>query len=276
MKSNPNFELVIGKDSQVVTLGPPFSIDLDVLKSDGYGLNKAVIKISGLGDKTRNRLVKDEEEDKYIPVRLSMGWGKKLGLVFKGSVNIGTNRREGPIYLTTLTALDGGYDYLNSYTSRTIEADTNPVEQLLDDMPNTDVGKITPQVKLYRPKVLVGSTTKLIEDSLASDERFYIENEQLYVIKNDEVIRSYIPTVSAQTGLLNTPQRRAGQVTFDMLYSPEIILGGRFKLESKGAPQLNDTYKVVAINFKGQYKNTGASTWNMSVTAFTTDNFKVL
>ena len=275
-KVDPNYELTVGLGNQAVIIRPPFSIIFGIDKSDGLGVNKAEIKIKGLKESTRLKMIKDQEQQKYFPVSLSVGWGEKLSVIFKGDVQTGSNDRQGPEFITSIMALDGGHDYLNSYTSRTINAEENPVAAIVGDMPNTTIGKLTQATKLFRPKVLVGSSSQLIENSLAPDERFFINDEQVFILKESEVIGSYIPVVSAQTGLINTPQRKSQRVTFDVLMSPEITLGGRFKLVSTVAPHLNGEYKCVAITYTGEYKNTGATEWKMNVTGFKSDDFEVI
>ena len=79
---DPNYELTVGLGNQAVIIRPPFSIIFGVDKSDGLGVNKAEIKIKGLKESTRLRMIKDQEQQKYFPVSLSVGWGEKLSVIF--------------------------------------------------------------------------------------------------------------------------------------------------------------------------------------------------
>ena len=79
------------------------------------------------------------------------------------------------------------------------------INELLKDLPNTQKGKITDIETLTRPKVLVGNTYKILEDMINDEEQdLYIDNEQLNIIKKNEVTSSYIPLVNASSGLINT------------------------------------------------------------------------
>jgi hypothetical protein len=265
--------LIIGLGGQVVTVKPPIRITFDAQKSITGGLNKLNLVIYNLQEKNRLKLVKYKEEIKNIPLFFKVGYKDRLETVFKGSVHRGTNTRTGPDRLSTIECLDGGFDFINSFTSKTIKGKDNAINAILSDMPNTGKGKVTSQNQLIRPKVLVGNSAELINQQINADETWYIEDEQLYIIKNNEIVSSYVPLVSAKTGLTNTPQRENQKVTFETLMNPTIKIGGQVKLESVTAPHLNDIYKIETLGFNGD--NYG-STWHMTVTGIKNNNFTVL
>lgn len=273
MRFDRDFKLIIGLGDQAVTIRPPMRISFDAQKSISGGLNKLNLSISNLKEQNRIKLVKDREEIKNIPLIFMVGYKNRLETIFKGSVHRGTNSREGTDRNSVLECLDGGFDFINSFTARTVSGKENAVNAILADMPNTGRGKITPQNNLIRPKVLVGNSSELISQQLNSDETWYIENEQLYIIKNNEVVSSFIPLVSAKTGLINTPERENQKVSFETMMNPTIKIGGQARLESKTAPHLNGIYKVETLGFKGD--NYGAG-WNMSITGIKNNNFVVI
>lgn len=273
MRFNRDFELIIGIDDQAVIVRPPMRISFDAQKSIFGGLNKLTLKIYNLIEQNRHKLAKDPEEKKRIPVKLSVGYQGSLETIYKGTVHRGENARSGVDHITTIEGLDGGFDFLNSFTSRTVKGKELAVNAILSDMPNTQKGKITAQNNLIRPKVLVGNSTKLIEQQLNDDETYYIEDEQLYIIKKNEVTSSFVPVVNARTGLINTPQRQNQKITFNTLMNPSIKIGGQAKLESKNAPHLNGILKVESVGYKGD--NYG-SDWSMSITGFQNLTLSVL
>ncbi len=122
-------------------------------------------------------------------------------MIFKGNVFRGSNARQGVDIISKIEGLDGGTDFLNSYTSTTVEGSGQAIDAALADMPNTEKGKVTARPATSRPKVMVGNSVKLIEEMIGPDETWYIENEQLYIVKNNEVTSSLIPLVTARTGL---------------------------------------------------------------------------
>jgi len=248
-------------------------IAFDCQKSVTGGLNKLILKVYNLTASNRHKLAKDREEQKRIPVILSVGYKENLELVFQGTVEKGENSRNGSDHISTLDCLDGGFDFINSFTSATVVGKNTAIDTILTDMPNTGKGKITEQNNLVRPKVLVGNSIKLIEQQLNDDETWYIDNEKLNIIKENEVISSFVPLISAKTGLINTPQRQNQKVTFDTLMNPTVKIGGKAQLESKTAPHLNGVYKVESMGYKGDYHG---SDWSQSITGLKDINFVVL
>jgi len=248
---NRDFLLTVRIRGGEVTVKPPMRIAFQADKSIRGQLNKIQIKLYNLSEKNRLALVKDAEERKRIPLSLSVGYEGRLELVFKGTVHTGRNAREGADIITTLEGLDGGFDYINSYTSRTVEGGRRAVDAALEDMPGTIVGKIRPRPTLTRPKILVGNSAKLIEDTIAPDENWYIEDEQLYIVGDNEVTSAFIPVVSAETGLISTPEREFQLVTFQTLMNPSVRIGRRAKLISRTAPHLDGIYKMETISYQG-------------------------
>lgn len=272
MRFNRDYELVVGVGSKQVTVKYPFRIVFSATKSIRGGLNKLNIKIYNLSEGNRLKLIKDKTDQTYIPLTLSVGYQDSLEKVFKGSVYVGSNKREGAELVSEIECQDGGVDFLNSFTSKTLKSG-DVVSSILEDMPNTTKGKITPIQELIRPKVLVGNSTKLIEEFISEGQSWFIDNEQLYIIKDDEVVSALIPVVSSDTGLLNTPDNDLSKVTFTTIMNPALCPGGRYRLISKTAPHLNGEYKVESINYKG---DTHGNDWSQTITGFQSDTFKVL
>jgi len=271
---NRNYSLTVEvTGNQTITVAPPLRVAFDAVKSISGGLNKLTIRIYNLKQSNRLALVKDAEQRKRIPLAFSVGYQDQLQLLFKGTVHRGQNYRDGADIITELECLDGGFDWLNSFTSKTVRGKTKAVDAILADMPNTTRGKLTEQTPLLRPKVLVGASGKLIDDMLADDETWYIDDERLYIIKQGEVPSGYIPVVSAETGLRDTPVREQSKVTFNTLMNPTIKIGGLCQLISAQAPHLNGIYKVDTIGYSGDYEG---SDWTQTVTALVISGYSVL
>lgn len=272
-----NFEFIFASGPNAVVIRPPFRIQFSgesfggsVGSSVPLGLNKIQVILYGLGEKTRNALVKDSNESKYIPLILKIGYGENLETLFRGSVHRGIVERRGSEIVAVIECLDGGFDSNNSFTSKTIVGKTEAIRAILQDMPNTTEGKITTQDQLIRPKVLVGNSMKLLREQVG-DQEIFIDKEQLYIIKSDEVVSLFVPLVSAETGLIATPQRQNSIVTFQTMLNPEIRIGGLAKLQSVISKYLNGVYKVISLSYIGD--NYG-NDWTQTVNAFLSDMFR--
>jgi len=268
-----DYQLTIGVGNQAVVVVPPINITFSATKSTDVALNKLILKVWNLRQSNRLALVKDEEEDEYIPLELSVGYQGRMQLLFRGSVHKGEHQREGADFVNTIECLDGGKDALSSFTSVTVRGKDQAIRAALGDMPNTAKGAITPHAQLVRPKVLVGNSARLITDMLDDDEAMFIDDEQLFVLRNDEVRSDLAPLVTARTGLMNTPQASKGEVTFQTIMNPTLKVAGLCQLESVTAPDLNGVYRIDQINYSGDY--TGDD-WTQVVTAKRAPNYKVV
>lgn len=307
-----DYRLTVGIGNQAVIIEPPITVSFKALETvDKKSLGKLSVSINGLKPSTRLQLLKSEDEEKYIPVRLEVGYDGKLRQVFQGSVKSGAVKREGAIHIVSLECEDGGHDYINAFTSRTVRGKDQVVDSVLQDMPNTKKGSVTKQQALIRPKVLVGSSSKILTDTLASDESFFIKDERVHILKANEVTSGNIPVVNARSGLLNTPQatkisaqddggKKAkmptnepdtdpagkkdtdsstlaksskGQIVFDTKLNPMLVIGGLCAVESVTNPALNGVYKIYQIETSGQ--NKGAA-WYQKVVCQPAGNYSVV
>ncbi|WP_354676543.1 hypothetical protein [Citrobacter portucalensis] len=296
-----DYRLTVGIGNQAVIIEPPITVSFKALETvDKKSLGKLSVSINGLKPSTRLQLLKSEDEEKYIPVRLEVGYDGKLRQVFQGSVKSGAVKREGATHIVSLECEDGGHDYINAFTSRTVRGKDQVVDSVLQDMPNTKKGSVTKQQALIRPKVLVGSSSKILTDTLAPDESFFIKDERVHILKANEVTSGNIPVVNARSGLLNTPQSTKisaqddggkkgetptnepdtdpagkkdtdsstlpksskGQIVFDTKLNPTLVIGGLCAVESVTNPALNGVYKIYQIETSGQ--NNGAA-WYQKV-----------
>lgn len=307
-----DYRLTVGIGNQAVIIEPPITVSFKALETvDKKSLGKLSVSINGLKPSTRLQLLKSEDEEKYIPVRFEVGYDGKLRQVFQGSVKSGAVKREVAIHIVSLECEDGGHDYINAFTSRTVRGKDQVVDSVLQDMPNTKKGSVTKQQALIRPKVLVGSSSKILTDTLAPDESFFIKDERVHILKANEVTSGNIPVVNARSGLLNTPQatkisaqddggKKAkmptnepdtdpagkkdtdsstlaksskGQIVFDTKLNPMLVIGGLCAVESVTNPALNGVYKIYQIETSGQ--NNGAA-WYQKVVCQPAGNYSVV
>jgi len=273
MRFMRNYELIITLTSgEVVKITPEIRIQFEAVKSIRGGLNNCKIKIYNLSEEKRLKLVKDKEDgSKLLPFLLRAGYSK-MDTLFKGNVWEAYSVKMGADFITFISSLDGGYAFINSFTSKTINGGDYR-EFLLKDMQGISKGAFTNSKKLLRPKVLVGNPFKLIEESLGDDETYYIDGEKLYILKDDEVVDGFIPLVSPETGLLETPVKKNQEVSFKTLLNPALRIGGLVELRSVGAKNLNGVYKIITIKYRGDYYG---GDWLQEVVCMGLSDYKVV
>lgn len=285
-----DYRLTIGIGSQAVTILPPFRIRFSVDKSDKSDLNKATIKVDGLNEDKRRRLVRDPDEkpekdkdgkDKptsnsnkgYFPVLLEIGYQGKLETIFRGSIDeAGSVRENDGQFITTISAMDGGEDFLRGFVSTSVTSKAAAVDAALGTMPNTKKGKIGAMGDITRPKVLVGNSMAVVSEMLDPGQRWFIDDERLNILGGTEVVSSFIPVVSAETGLQNTPEADKKEVTVTTWLNPSLKVGGLYQLVSVTAPHRNGIYKISLITYSG---DTDGSDWTQRVTGTIAENYVV-
>lgn len=291
-----DYELTIGIGAQAVIIKPPFRIVFSADKSDKADLNKMTLKIDGLNEDKRRKLVRDSDEKEskkegkkdgkkdgktpavktannaYFPLDLKIGYQGRIETIFRGSIDQAFSVREGAQFVTTLICMDGGHDFMKGFVSTSVTSKAAAVDAALGTMPNTSKGKIGAQKDLERPKVMVGNSMAVIQDMLDPDQRWFIDDERLNILGGKEVVSGYIPVISAETGLINTPEADKKEVTVITFLNPSIKVGGLFRLISTTAPHLNGIYKTSLISYSGDFDGTD---WNQTITAEIAENYVV-
>jgi len=285
-----DYRLTIGIGDQAVVILPPFRIRFSVDKSDKSDLNKATIKIDGLNTDKRRRLVRDPDEKPakgddgnakptsntnsgYFPVLLEIGYQGKLETIFRGSIDeAGSTRENDGQFVTTISAMDGGEDFLRGFVSTTVTSKSAAVDAALGTMPNTKKGKVGALGDITRPKVLVGNSMAVVSEMLGTDQRWFIDDERLNILGPTEVVSSYIPVISAETGLINTPEADKKEVTLTTYLNPSVKVGGLYQLVSVTAPHRNGVYKCKLITYSGDSDGTD---WFQRVTGEIAENYSV-
>ena len=291
---NRNYSLeIITLNNQKVTIQPELRITFDVTKSVKGSLNNGTIQIYNLSQTNRNLIIKDEdiaEEDKekkakennktedgtrtlptdYMQFELKAGYSK-IETIFKGAISKASSKKQGAEFVTTIEAYDGLYDMQNSYTSKVVKG--NISEQVIKDMPTVKKGKITEQNPLLRPRILVGNSFKILEENLALNETYYVDDGVIHIIKEKEVTSGYIPLVNSETGLLNTPEKLQKEVKFETMMNPLLRIGCLMQLESLYDKRFNGIYKINTIHYTGDYSG---SDWKQEILCIACNDYKVI
>lgn len=268
-----NYELIIKLNTnEAIIIKNPIRIQFDSVKSVDGGLNSCRVRIYNLSENKRKKLIKeDTDTNNKIEFLLKAGYNK-IETLFKGFVLESFSEKSGADIVTTIVAMDGLVDAQGSYTSQTVKKG-DAINVILRDMPNTTRAKISERPVVQRAKVLVGNSLKLVENNLKDDETYFIDEGKLYIVKENEVISDLVPLVNAETGLLLTPTKKKYEVTFNTLLNPAIKIAGQVKLESLYAPNLNGTYKVLTITYRGDSHGTD---WSQEVVCVRLNEVKLL
>lgn len=231
-----------------ITIEPPFSIRFKVKRDTLASVNKAQIVITNLGPSTRNQIFKDRYAlVDYWKIILQAGYEGITTTIFQGNMYEAYSVKEGTEWSTSIEAFDGMYAVQNGYISATAGAGTDAktiAEMALAALP--ELGKVVMggvERKSNRGAVLLGSPMKAIEDETGIVP--YIDNEDLYVITDDEAIVGSVIKLDSSL-LLETPKRRETFLTIKTLFQPKVQIGRVYEIESKESIY-NGQYKVMGL-----------------------------
>lgn len=267
-----DYELTIGIGVKAIIRRNPYRLAFSATKSDDATLNKATLKVYNFDESKRRQVVRDEDAADYFPLELKVGYQGKLETIFRGSINTAGSTREGAEFITAIECLDGGNDFLRGFVNATVTTKAAAFDAILGSMPNTARGKIGAATEIIRPKVLVGNSIAVTQEMLDPGQKWFIDDERLNILRPNEIVSSFAPVISAETGLLNTPQADKKVLTLNTMMNPAVKVGGLFRLISVTAPHLNGIYKASTITYSG---DTDGSDWMQQVTGTIADNYAV-
>lgn len=273
MNFNRQYQIRIQVGTDLIVIKPPIKISFSGTRSSGNMANSFDCNIYNLSEAKRKLLIKDAEElvEQTPSVLLNfsffVGYGDEIGLLFAGHIHTAGSRKTGSDFITSITCISSGLDMKNSFTNATLNNE-DIVKKIVGDMPNTVIGKISPQLKpLLRPRVLHGNSYELLI-RMFPNHNVFIDNGALYIVGDNEVIdlKSDVPVISPQNGLLNTPYRQFRKVTIVSLINSSIRLQGLVRLESQTQPHLNGDYRVESVTYKG---DNWSNDWSQQIIGYT-------
>lgn len=244
-------------DGQTVVIANPFTLEFEIQRTFLSSVNIGSFKLYNLSKFNRNLLRKDlQDTGVRKKIKLEVGYGNQLSTVFKGHIKQGYSERQGVNIISHMESGDGAYVAVNSKFQKSFpknsdrqEIINDVVAQLKKDGVATGaIGKI--KGKIPRGNTYNGQTVEVLQQTVGNS--FFIDNETVNVLNDNEVIEGKTIVVSSQSGLLNTPIRQGYVVSFDTLLDPRIKIGQRIKIESSTLDaDVRTSYKVMAVTHKG-------------------------
>ena len=246
------------KYGETVIIEPPFTISFDIEKRTMANISQGSLTIFNLSETIRNELFKDllqVDLDKMRGIILYAGYETDIELprIFAGSISRCYSMRRG-VDFNTVVEFNSGSDFLaNSYVAMNAAKGTK-IQTLMDQIaqdinPNfkRSIGEFAGELR--RGITYEGSALKLIQEY--SDGNFFIDDNNIVIINDDEALSGIINQIDSDSGLLGSPLREENFLVFDMIFEPRLLLAQEIKLVSSIVPFFNGTYKVVGFKHTG-------------------------
>lgn len=148
----------------------------------------------------------------YTSIVVSAGYGERIGVIFTGDIQSATHLHEGQNWVTKIIASDGGKALDQALINKTYKKGTTMGQMMQDfqnisgipdlTMVNLDVDKV-----LERGKTVSGMMRDVLTD-LGNSNGFdwSVQDGSLVAVKTDVARSSQRVVISAQTGMLGTPE----------------------------------------------------------------------
>lgn len=245
------------KAEEYIDITMPLTISFRINRNVNASANTANITVLNLSEDTRRKIYLDNYKTFYykrVELRAGYSNGKEtLPLIFKGNIQTAFSKRNGVDYETTIDALDGGFAYVNGYSSRQFAKGTTGQQMLntlVADLPFIDKGKIGNFTnKLTRGNTIDGPTLSYF--STFSEQNFFIDLEKINCLQKNEGFEGNIKVINADCGLLGSPLRQESFLTFEMIFEPRLQVGQFIELQSQTERSYNGTYQVIGIEHSG-------------------------
>jgi hypothetical protein len=241
-----------------VEIEPPFTLEFNIMRSINGSANTGSFTIYNLNPTTRKQLYKDPFFLEYRAVQLYAGYDdgeqKMLPLLFNGFMNTGSSVRQGVDFHTAIEAYDGALAMTEGMNNQTLAAGQTLGDNLLGMMKKlpgivgATIGAGFDQ-KTQRGETVFGNPVEYLKT--VSRNRFFIDNNHAYILKDDEILPGDIGAIDASTGLIGTPKKNSKILEVELIFEPRVTICQALELTSTTFPEANGTYRVIEINHSG-------------------------
>lgn len=243
--------------SQTLTVSYPISLQLNINQNVFSSANSGKFILYNLNPNTRALLYKDKYDlTKYVTMKLYAGYQNTMPLVFYGDfLQCYSYRKSGSVdWITEIEATDMMYIFQYGFANYTMAAGTtfeNLLKTLLADIPNLEIGYISPKIQpLKKSQTFWGETLSILKNDYL-DYQIYVHNNELNVIAEDETVPGQISLITPKSGLLGSPTRAEMYLDVECIFEPGILPGQGIALESTTLSYLNNIYKVIGLQHRG-------------------------
>ena len=253
-KFGRSYRIVIDpKDGgEPIIIAMPLTVQFWMKRDTMQSLNYLSVDIYNLGESLRDRIFQDRFVVRDRTITMEGGYDS-LSLMFKGEIFEANSSRDGTNIITRIEARTGNYDMSTTKTFQTIEKGQtlkDVLEYLTGQFPTLERGAIGKYDEvLQRPVVLNGNTYDLLKKYSSND--VHIDNNNVFILKRNEVIEGEVPAINIDTGIIETPRRDEGFLSITTLFEPRITIDQVVDLESAIMPIYNGQYKCMGILHQG-------------------------
>lgn len=258
-KFGRRFQLLVESNDETndIVIQNPFTLEFDISRNLFSSPSLSTLTIYNLNENTRSQIRKDYFDlQTRMNVVLRAGYGDVLPICVVGDVYSAFSVREGNRFATHITTYDGGFAFNNSVFNGTFPENTpqrTVIETIVRSLEpqGVSIGSIgSYEGTLSRGNSYSGSSTEQLR--ILTGGGFFIDNGKANCLNDGEYIFGEEFTIDSSSGLLGTPTREETQISFDMLFEPQLFIGQQITLTSStGDVDVSGKYRINAIRHRG-------------------------
>lgn len=266
MKFGRIYKLIAEGASGLHEVGSPLTLRMRITTNSLFSCGNATIQIYNLAADVRADLYKDWFEiETYRQFILSAGYssqqsvggGIEIPIIFRGNITQAYSFRQGPDWVTEITALDGGFA-LDRGTIDLTKPSPWSFEDVMRDavnqMPNVTLGLIGQfDIANSRGITFGGNPWELINRTVNPLQgQAFINKEKVYILNPWEYIldEGLLTDISADTGMIGTPKLQANLVMVRLIFEPRLEIAQKIHLTTEESRMSGD-YKVLSVVHSG-------------------------
>lgn len=221
--------------------------------------NTASIEVWNLSRGTRESL----EKAKSIPVRLEIGYGSELDMIYLGEVRTATSTTQGTNIISKLEAGDGEKQLQQARISVPMGPKT-PADVALRAIAKTlgvGLGNVDGYAKKLASsglalfpagRVITGSSTQAMDDFCASAGLSWsVQDGKIQIIDKKKPLEGLAFLLASRSGLVGSPSVDSkGVVNAQTLFIPGLRPGALLKIESNA---VNGGYRAEKCTYSGEF-----------------------
>lgn len=252
-----------GENTHIV--GYPLTVEFNIERNTFASANTATFSIYNLSPSTRSAKGGLFFQDRFNTsdnkiATFKAGYNGKMTVCFKGRIQECYSRRQGTEIITTMQCIDLGVptDYINvTFEAGTTKKDA--YKNIVQNLGLIELGSIGSLEGSYlTPVTFEGKPLDILNE--ISEGHTYIDNSVINTLMPNECLDLGVPILNADTGLINTPQRRDSQIIAEGIFNPNAIVGQLVEVQSQTANEFSGTFQLCGLNHSGVISGATAGT----------------
>ena len=257
------WELSITDGEKVATVGYPLTIEFNIVRNTFASANTGTFNIYNLSPATRGLQDKNNttasglffqdrfntESNKFLTFKA--GFEGNLVTCFYGRIQEAYSCRQGTEIITSIQCMDLGIptDYINvTFEAGTTRRDAyKNIAQNIDGLSLGAIGLLEGEYKT--PVTFEGTILDVLNE--VSGGNTFIDNGVINCLQPNECLDLGVTVLNAETGLINTPQRRGAEIIAEGIFNPNATVGQLMEVKSQTASEFSGTFFLTGFTHQG-------------------------